>query len=127
MRWILLFAACLLLLAGCNPLILDVPKSEIIEMIPDAADYVQLNTIEGLKYFIRILNDAIQPDRDIDVLYKPYYIDGHWGYVIDLDIVIPPQGGELLILDDGHIYEGSTTIRVIIRWFEEEEYQHEGG
>ena len=123
MRWIFFFPACLLLLAGCNPLILDVPKSEIIEMVVSSSDYVTIN----LKDYVRILNDAIQIDRDIDVYYKSYEIEGYWGLVIDIDLVISPNGGELLIIDEApHTYEG-LTIRVIIRWFEEEEYQHEGG
>lgn len=124
--------ALLLVLAGvltaCNPLILTVPKTETIEFTVEAGDYVTRNLGDSNEDFIRIRNEEIIADREIEVYYHPTTID-YWGLVIDVDIFIYDEGGEMLIRDPRDIFNNliyiGSDIRVIITWYVEEEHQFE--
>jgi len=123
-----LFLLLLLTLSTCNPLILDVPKTEIIEFTVGPGHYVQVGGTD----YIRISNAEIESDREIEVYIYPVYLsppsdEPYWGMLVDVDIYFSDEGGEMLIKDPmPHSYEGKD-IRVIITWDEEEEYQNEKG
>ena len=117
----LVFASCL---PGCEAPTTVEPKTETVEFQVDAADYVTRTTDTGDEDFIQILNDEISANREIELYYSDYMLDGYWGMIIDVDILVSSSGGELLIYDDDHSYEGST-IRMIVTWYEEEEIEYE--
>jgi hypothetical protein len=110
--------------ASCNTPTTVEPKTEIIDIEVDPSDYVTRTTDSGDEDFVQILNDEISPDREIELYYSDYLLDGYWGMIIDYDILVSASGGEVLIYDDDHSYEGST-IRVIVTWYEEEEIEYE--
>ena len=123
--WILAaWLACALSLAGCNAPTTVEPKTETIEVLVSTSSYVTRTTDSGDEDFIQILNDEISPNREIELYYSDYILDGYWGMIIDVDILVSSSGGEVLIYDDDHSYEGST-IRVIVTWYEEEEIEYE--
>ena len=124
MAKLLFLLACAVFLANCNPLEVMVPKTETVDTDITAASFVQRTTASGSEDFIVIENSEISIDREIEVYYSDYLLDDYWGMVIDVDILIAPAGGELLIYDNDHSYEGKT-IRVIITWYEEEEIEIE--
>jgi hypothetical protein len=109
------------LLGSCNPLITMVPKTEEILLDPVASgDYVDIATVD----YIKIVNAEIKPDREIEAYYFPSSLGSYWGMIIDVEIFIAENGGELLILDDDMTNYLNRTIRLIVTWYEEEEYQH---
>ena len=107
-------------LAACNPLIIMTPKTETITFTVRARDYV---SIDGEDH-IKVLNDEISIDREIEVYFYPYH-EKYWGMVIDVNILIDDDGGRLFIWDDNHALEGKK-IRLIITWYEEEVHSFEG-
>ena len=105
-------------LAACNPLIIMTPKTETITFTVRARDYV---SIDGEDH-IKVLNDEISIDREIEVYFYPYH-EKYWGMVIDVFILIDDR--KLFINDVDHDLEGSK-IRLIITWYEEEVHSFEG-
>ncbi len=125
MKKMLFFLTCVILsFVKCNPIEITVPKTETIDVSITSANYVTRTTESGDEDFIQISNSAISIDREIEIYFGPYRVEDYWGMVIDVDILIAPGGGELLICDDDHSYEGKK-IRVIITWYEEEEIEFE--
>ena len=124
MRKIALLPILATALYACNPLILSVPKSETIEVTVGSGDYVTRDIAgEVDQDCIRVQNDEIASDREIEVYYQPNSGD-YWGLVVDVNIFINKNGGELLILDPLREYEGSL-IRVIVSWYVEEKHHFE--
>ena len=109
-----------LVLAACNPLMVMTPKTETITFTVSAKDYTNIDGEDA----IRVFNDEISVDREIEVYFYPYH-EKYWGMVIDVDILIDDDGGKLVILDPGRNYEGSK-IRIIVTWYEEEKHSFEG-
>jgi hypothetical protein len=119
----LLFAAFVFLcFSACGPLYLMTPHVEVIEVVLSDADYVIVPADAGSVEAALIEHEAIKLDREIEVYWHPYY-GNYWGMLIDVDLLIPPEGGRIYLYDPltPRKYVGCT-VRVIVTWYIEEPY-----
>jgi len=109
---ILALAAALL---GCNPPGMLEPKTKIIDLTVSSSDYQTV----GLHSYVYVYDDAIQPDREIEV----YWLEQgqtYWIPFIDVNVEMAMGGGHLRLLEESPQQYLGDKIRVIVTWHEEQ-------